>query len=859
MPGSSAEKRPTAAGGAARRRLAQRRKALGLTQEALADLIGVERSTIVRWERGDTAPVPWMRPKLARALRVSADRLGELLTPSAPARPGSSRAGGEGPDAGTRPRQLPPAVAGFTGRIAELQDLTKIVDGEGTAGPLVISAVGGTAGVGKTALVLQWAHRAADRFPDGQLYVNLRGYDPDRPVPPSDALAGFLWALGVAGQDIPAAEDERAARYRSLLAGQRILVVLDNAGSADQVRPLLPGSPTCAVLVTSRDSLAGLVARDGAVRVDLDLLPLPDAVRLLRHLIGDRAAADPAATETLAQQCSRLPLALRIAAELAIARPVVPLADLTAELSDQQRVLDLLDAGGDPRAAIRAVFSWSCQHLDTDATRAFRLAGLHPAADFDAYAVAALTGAALGHVKGTLDALARAHLIEPAGPGRYAMHDLLRAYASELAATHDGADGRHTALTRLLDYYLSTADTATHILYPGAGQRRPLADPVSAPAPPLPDAAAAQSWLDSERPALTAVTQHAAGHGWPGHATRLAAALRNYFVYGGHYPEAILINTSARLAAGQQGDRAADAAALNSLAVIDLQQGRFQQAAERFLEARDLFRRAGDRRGEAMALGNLGAIHGELGRYQEAIGFFEQALNAHREIGARASEAITLGNLGYLMVLQGRYQQAGEHLQECLDVCRETGDARQECFALASLGEIAFLRGDYDQADDLLRQALRLSRAPGYRHREAMALTKVGELRRREGRLEAAAGQLREALAISRELGDRGGEAIALNRLGEVQLATGQPGDARDQYASALSLTTESGDRIEQGRAHEGLGNAYDALHDTGEADRHWRAALALFTELGVPEAARVRARLTEAEPTPGPGVVSGK
>jgi transcriptional regulator with XRE-family HTH domain len=454
MPDNGAAKRGTAAGGAARRWLAERRKALGLTQEALADLMGVERSTVVRWERGETAPLPFIRPKLARALRVSADRLGELLVAGAPPGPDPS-----GPESGSRPRQLPPTVAGFTGRAAELAALTKILDGASAPETVVISAIGGTAGVGKTALAVQWAHQVAGRFPDGQLYVNLHGYDPDRPMPAADALAGFLRGLGVPGQDIPPGEDERAARYRSLLAGRKLLVVLDNAGSVEQVRPLLPGSPSCAVLVTSRDSLAGLVARHGATRLEVDLLPPADAASLLRALIGQRAKDDPGAAGTLAAQCCRLPLALRVAAELAIARPGVPLADLAAELADQQRRLDLLDAGGDSRTAVRAVFSWSYRHLEDDSARAFRLAGLHPGPDFDPYAVAALTGTKLEQARTALDALARAHLIHPAGRGRHGMHDLLRAYARELADATDGEEEQNAALTRLFDYYLHTADT----------------------------------------------------------------------------------------------------------------------------------------------------------------------------------------------------------------------------------------------------------------------------------------------------------------------------------------------------------------------------------------------------------------
>jgi tetratricopeptide (TPR) repeat protein/transcriptional regulator with XRE-family HTH domain len=862
MPDHGAAKPADAAGGAARRRLAERRKALGLTQEALADLMGVERSTVVRWERGLTGPTPWMRPRLAKALRVSAERLEELLAPSAPAEASSSGdgAGAESRDAGIpapqtpRPRQLPPAVASFTGRTAELQVLTKILDGTGAPGTVVISAIGGTAGVGKTALAIQWAHQVAEHFPDGQLYANLRGYDPDRPTPPADALAGFLRALGVGGQDIPPDEDERAARYRSLLAGRRVLVVLDNVGSADQARPLLPGSPACAVVVTSRDSLSGLVARDGATRLDLDLLPLADASRLLRDLIGDRAAVDTDATAALAQRCCRLPLALRIAAELAIARPNAPLADLASEVGDQQRLLDLLDAGGDPRTAVRAVFSWSCQHLDAGTTRAFRLAGLHPAADFDPYAVAALTGTTLAQTYRTLDTLAKAHLVQPAGvsgaPGadRYGMHDLLRAYAGELSATHDGDDGQRSALTRLFDYYLAAVVTAMDILNPAGRDRHPRVEPASTPAPPLPDAAAARAWLDGERSCLTAVTQYAATHGWPAHATVLSATLWSYLLSGGHYPEATLIHTSARRAAREQGDAAAESAAVNLLGIIVAHQGRFQQAAERFLEARDLSREAGDRRREASALANVGAMHTEDGRYRQAISFLEQALSVQREIGDRVNEGLNVGNIGQIMGYLGRYEEGTRLLRQSMDICREAGERQYDSWALTGLGQIAFLQADYEQADSLLGQSLALARAGGYRHREVIALTVLGELRLHQGRTEAAADHLREALAGYRELGDRAGEGVALNRLGEVQLAVGRPGDALDQQAAALDLATECGSRLEQARAHDGLGNAHHTLGDAGSADRHWRAALAIYADLDVPEAARVRARLNGAD-----------
>jgi hypothetical protein len=337
----------------------------------------------------------------------------------------------------------------------------------------VISAIGGTAGVGKTALAVHWAHRVAGRFPDGQLYVNLRGYDPDQPVPAADALRGLLRSLGVPGQDIPPETAERAAHYRSLLAGRRVLVVLDNARSADQVRPLLPGNPACAVVVTSRDALSGLVARDGAARLDLEVLALAEAVALLRTLIGARVDAEPEAAAELASQCCRLPLALRVAAELATSRTGRSLASLTAELADLGARLDLLEADSDPLTQVRTVFSWSCRQLDAETAQAFRLLGLHPGPDLEPYAAAALAGTTVHQAQRILAALTRAHLIQPVSPGRHGMHDLLRGFARELSATWDGGQEQHAALTHLLDHHLHTAAVAMDIMFPAERQRQP--------------------------------------------------------------------------------------------------------------------------------------------------------------------------------------------------------------------------------------------------------------------------------------------------------------------------------------------------------------------------------------------------
>jgi tetratricopeptide (TPR) repeat protein len=656
--------------------------------------------------------------------------------------------------------------------------------------------------VGKTALAVHWAHQVADRFPDGQLYVNLRGYDPDQLVPAADALAGFLRALGVPGPDIPPEPDERAARYRSLLAGRRMLVVLDNARSVEQARPLLPGTPACVTLVTSRDSLAGLVARDGAVRLDLDLLPTADAVSLLRALIGQRADADPGAAEALAAQCCRLPLALRVAAELAAARPAIPLAGLVDELADQQRRLDLLDAGGDSRTAVRNVFSWSYRHLDPAAARMFRLLGLHPG--LDRYAAAALTGTTVKQARRVLDVLTRAHLTQLAGPGRHSMHDLLRAYAAEQAIAHNSEAEQQAALTRLFDHYLHTAAVAMDTLFPAERHRRPGIPPPAIPGPAVADPADARAWLDAERATLVAVAVHTASHGWPGHATRLAGILFRYLDTGGHYPEAIVIHTHARHAARDIGDSAAEATALTSLGAVDWRQSRYPEASGHFGQALAICRETGDQSGEARALGNLGDIDIRLGRYPQAARRHRQALVVCHRTGDRPGKARALGNLGDIDIRLGRCQQAADHYHQALALFRETGDRIGEASTLGNLGLVDF----------------------------------------QQGRCEQAAAHFRQALAVCHETGDRSGEAQALNGLGETFLATGRAADARAQYAAALSVTTQSGEKYEQARAHNGLAHACHAAGDPGQARRHWKEALTLYTSLGALETDQVRAHL---------------
>jgi len=543
------------------------------------------------------------------------------------------------------PAQLPADVEVFTGRSQELAELDRLlartaetaaaarVTGRNSTA-VVISAVSGTAGVGKTALALRWAHQVRGQFPDGQLYVNLHGFDPEQPLPAADALAGFLRALGLAGQNIPAEVEERAAAYRSLLDGRRMLVVLDNASSVEQVRPLLPGAASCVVLVTSRDSLAGLVARHSARRLDLDLLPLEDAVALLAALIGGRVQAEPEAAATLARLCARLPLALRVAAELAAARPTIGLAELVGELADEQRRLELLDAGGDARTAVREAFSWSYQHLPAVVAWAFRLIGLHPGPDFDSYAVAALADTSHDQAQQIVDRLARAHLVQAPRPGRYVMHDLLRSYATSLADIEDSEAERRAALTRLFDHYLGTAAAAMDTLIPAQQHRRPRIPPPTTPTPPMPDHAQAQVWLDTERLTLTAVSAYTTARGWPDHATQLSSTLYRYLDAGGHFPDGLTIHTHTHAlhAARHTDEPTAEAGALLTLGIVDQRQGHYQRAANHYQQALNLAREIGDRYEQARAHTGLAHTHQATGDLNQARHHWHRALALYTDL-----------------------------------------------------------------------------------------------------------------------------------------------------------------------------------------------------------------------------------
>jgi tetratricopeptide (TPR) repeat protein/transcriptional regulator with XRE-family HTH domain len=727
-------------------RLVQQRRRLGLTQEDLAELLAVDRSTVVRWERGLNEPSPSMRPKLARALKVSADSLETLL------------AVGDQPDVGGTgatvvPRQLPAAVADFTGRAAELQALTQVLDaaGAGPPGAVVITAIGGMAGVGKTALALHWAHQAAARFPDGQLYVNLRGFEPSgTPVTAAQAIRGFLEALGIPPERVPPGLDAQAGLYRSLLAGRQMLIVADNARDEQQVRLLLPASPRSLVLVTSRHRLAGLDA-DGARLLSLDVLSHDDACQLLAARIGPaRAAAEPAAVREIASLCACLPLALAIAAARAAGRPRLPLVALAAELADPADRLDTMDVG-DPGSSVRVVFSWSLRQLTDVAARMFRLLGIHPGPDIAVPAAASLAGIPEPNARRVLGELARAHLIAEHLPSRYALHDLLRAYAAERARETDSQADRDAAAGRMLDYYLHTAACAARLLVPSKELVvLDLPRPGAAPGQPA-DFRQAMGWFEDEHQVLLAAISLAAGYGFDTHAWQLPWAVAPFLRACGHWQEWAATQRTALAAATRLDDAAAQALSGRLLANACTDLGDHDQALGHYASCVTLYQRLGNRLGEAKVEQNLGALAARQGRYADALGHGERALRLYQAVADKASEVEALNNVGWYHGLLG----------------------------------------DYEQARVFCRQALTLSAKAGHRRTEGHVWDSLGYAEHHLGNLAGAIACYQRALSRHREAGDRYHEAETLARLGDTRDAAGDPFLARDAWQQALHIFDE--------------------------------------------------------------------
>jgi DNA-binding SARP family transcriptional activator/Tfp pilus assembly protein PilF len=668
-----------------------------------------------------------------------------LTTDPALARPATAE-----PRAVPVPRQLPMPPPVFTGREHELAVLDKVLDGVGDpGGPVVISAIGGAGGIGKTWLALHWAHGHLDQFQDGQLYLNLRGFDPSgEPVPPGSALRSFLYALGVDPAAIPADLDARAGLYRSLLAGRRMLIVLDNAYDTAQVTPLLPGDTTSVVLITSRSQLASLVITHGARPLTLDVLTDTEAYQLLVHLLGaGRVADEPDAVSALVARCAGLPLALGIVAARAAAQPRFPLRVLAEELTDTTARLDALDAG-DLSVNLRRVFACSYQALPTETARACRLLGIAPGPDISLPAAAALIGQPAAYTRTLLRQAATAHLVQEHQPGRYRMHDLLRLYAAEQAEQVDSGATRQAALRRVVDFYLHTAHLGDGFLLTQRDEiQLDPPDPAVA-VPPLADRAAALAWFDAEHPGLLAAQRVATGQKWYPQVWQLAWALTLFHWRQGHRQHDHTVWQAALAAAGHLGDPSA----------------------------------------EAMAYRRFGVACQRLGYDAEARENLRQALTRYEQTGNALGQAHTHLALSLIWTHQGDHEQALIHASHTLRLARSLDDPAWQADALNAVGWCQAQLGRHEQAAGYCEQALALSRQHGYRECETATLDSLGYIAHSTGDHPTALGYYRQVLALRRDLGDAYDEADVLARLGDIHAELGQQLEARQAWTRALAL-----------------------------------------------------------------------
>lgn len=731
--------------------LRRHRLAAGLTQEELAERSGLSVRAISNIERGRTAG-PYSRSVrlLAEALRLpdhAREQLQQAASGSAPA-----------PDpvpGWPVPRQLPAAVGPFVGRAAEMSALSALIGvaGEESSGTVVAAAIVGTAGVGKTALAMHWAHQVCERFPDGQLHVNLRGFDLSGPVTSARAIRGFLDALAVSPEHIPADPDAQASLFRSLLAGKRMLIILDNALDEQQVRPLLPAGPGNMVIITSRSQLPGLAAVDGARLLTLDVLGQAEAMQLLTARLGGRqGAAEPAVIGEIAALCAGLPLALAITAARAATRPSFPLSALLAELRDSVGRLDAFE-GRDPAASIRAVFSWSYRQLDAGSGRLFRLLGLHPGPDITVPAAASLAGLDRSEARRMLDELARGCLIVEHVPGRYAFHDLLRAYAADQTRAQDSRPERDAAIDRALDHYLHTAcQAAVHL--------NPALEPVAI-APPRQGVAAehvadyqqALAWFDAERQVLLVAIALAARSGRDAHAWQIPWAMTAFLAIRGHYLDAAATQRTALAAAARLGDTAAQAVSSRLLADSCSALGDYDQVAVHYANSLSLNRQLGNRLGQAKVHRGLSLLGFRRGHYADALDHAEQAMQLYRAVGHKAGEAETLNDVGFYHGLLGDFQLARAFCQRSLDLNAEVGDRILEGYTWDSLGVAEHQLGNHAQAAACYHRALGIARELGDFPAQAVTLAHLGDSYHAAGELPRAVQAWRQALIILDDVG----------------------------------------------------------------------------------------------------------
>jgi DNA-binding SARP family transcriptional activator len=711
--------------------------------------------------------------------------------------PGEDRAATGGPAA---PRQLPPDIAAFTGRHREVTAArSRLAASPLRPAPLV--AIAGPGGIGKSALAVYLAHRLAHHFPDGQLYVDLQGATAGlRPLPPLEVLGRFLRALGARDTDA-ATVDEASAAFRAAAAGRRLLILLDNAHDAEQVRPLLPAGPHTAVLLTSRPVLSTL---DNAAHLHLDVLPPAEAMLLLRRLAGaDRVAADPGGAQRVVAWCGCLPLALRIAGARLAARPTWPMRELADRLSDTRRRLDELRFG---ELGVRSSFQVSYELLrdgaeadDRAAALAFALIALPDAADLSLPAAAALLGLPLAEAERILDRLVDCQLLASPGPGRFRLHDLLRLFGRGVAAPDA------SAVVRLLRWYAATAWEAFALLRP-ADSRPATAGEWAEGGTPFADVEAALAWLESERANLVAAvhqvertpTLPAAA------ATSLARALFAFFHVRGYLNDWVEVNEAARTVARRAGDPIAEAHASRDLGAAFEVRGEYAKALTCLREALDRYAAAGDRAGEAACLNGLGTVYDSLGQLTEAARCLERSLAISRALDDRHSTAISLNNLGEVYCGLDEHRSAVESLREALDIFRGNGNRRSQAAVLSNLAQVHERQGAYAEAQACYEESYAMFVRLGITVGQATVLSQLGRVHRLRGRHAEAFDRLCAALELAEKVDERRSAAVCLRELGVTHAELGEQAAARDA----------------------------------------WRRALAIFESLGVPEADEVRTLL---------------
>ncbi|GAA2113857.1 AfsR/SARP family transcriptional regulator [Actinomadura alba] len=777
------------------------------------------------------------------------------------------------------PNDLPRDIPNFTGRAAEMERLVNSLENGsfGNAGP--IEVIDGMPGVGKTALAVHVAHQLADRYPDGQLFLRLRGHDPNHePLDPRDGLGGLLRLLGVARNRIPASLEGRAALWRSELADRRAIIILDDAADQDQIRPFLPGTSGCLVLVTSRRRLTDL---EGVNSVSLDVFPAEDAAALFRQAAGEDRAMGADDVGSVVRLCGRLPLAIQLVANQLRHRPARNVADLATRLSRARLQLAEIRAGD---RDVAAAFELSYRGLTDEVRQAFRRLGLHPGIDLTVQSAAALIGCTPDTCERILEELLDHHLIEEAVAGRVRFHDLLRKYAAERALAEEPEHEAREAVHRLLDHYLYIADKADRVMY--AHLRRTQVDIVHVPdAPPLLESVQeAQEWLKAERVNLVASAQYAADHQWPSHAWQLPQVLATFLERFGYWDDAVVTHEKALVVCRTTGMRECEAKALLELSLVRGHTGHFDLALSYSNDALAIYRSIGDHVGEAETLDQQARVCWYSGRFKAALSHAEAALEIFRSVGNPHGECQALIHKGVALWQAGMYLEAVTDFEEVITLNRDIGDRRVQAQVQNNIGEIALRLGDgrramrmfhdalvaiqdigwaqsegvvlnnignahqsLDEPDEALRfyrEALKIYQATGDRRNTANVLNNIGATYVRDQRYAEGLIHHQKALGIAQVIADPFEESRALRGIGEVHRGSGQYSAALGHFRRALTLARDLADPYEEACCLEGLGDATLRIQGHDAAEPLWSEALAIFDRLNVPEGEALRAQL---------------